>query len=115
LGGAFAHALARQDFQELSALLHEDIELRALTPRRAWTPENHSQALEVLQRWFGDCEIEQVVCLDTDAFADCQRVAYRFRGHRSDGPFVIEQQVYFCERDGQIDWMRIMCSGFRAP
>jgi hypothetical protein len=24
---------------------------------------------------------------------------------------VIEQQAYFCERAGQIDWMRIMCSG----
>ncbi len=69
----------------------------------------------MLHTWFGDCRIEQVVCLETDAVADRQRVAYRFRGHSSDGPFVIEQQAYFCERDGQIDWMRIMCSGFRAP
>lgn len=99
----------------LGALLHPEIELRALTPRREWAPENHTQVLEVLQTWFGDCEIEQVVCVDTDAFADRQRVAFRFLGHRSDGPFMIEQQVYFCERDGQIDWMRIMCSGFRAP
>jgi hypothetical protein len=75
----------------LGALLHPEIELRALTPRRASAPENHTQVLEVLQTWFGDCEIEQVVCVDTDAFADRQRVAYRFRGHRSDGRFVIEQ------------------------
>ncbi|HEY2656320.1 MAG TPA: hypothetical protein VGI55_11065 [Solirubrobacteraceae bacterium] len=53
--------------------------------------------------------------MDCEAFADRHRLAYRFLGDRPDGAFVIEQQAYFCERAGQIDWMRIMCSGFRAP
>jgi len=26
---------------------------------------------------------------------------------------VVEQQAYFTERDGRIDWMRVLCSGFR--
>jgi hypothetical protein len=50
LGRAFANALARQDFRGLGALLHPEIELRALTPRRAWAPENHTQVLEVGMR-----------------------------------------------------------------
>jgi hypothetical protein len=68
-----------------------------------------------LRLWFsGSRVIEQVIGVEIDAFADRQRVAYRFRGHDADGPFVIEQHAYFSARDGQIDWMRLMCSGFRT-
>jgi hypothetical protein len=115
LGPAFAHALASKDFDQAAAVLHPEIDFRALTPRRTWAPENRGEAVDVLRTWFGNCRIEQVVRLDSDGFADRQRVAYRFQGHRADGPFVIEQQVYFHERGGQTDWMRILCSGFRAP
>ena len=31
----------------------------------------------------------------------------------AEDPFVIEQQIYYTERGGRIDWMRMMCSGFR--
>ena len=114
-GTVFAHALARLDFQTLSALLHPEIEFRALTPRRAWAPEDRGAVIEVLRTWFDGCDIEEIVQFDTDAFAGRRRVAYRFRGQRPEGQFVIEQQVYFTERDRQIDWMRVLCSGFRVP
>jgi hypothetical protein len=32
---------------------------------------------------------------------------------RKDGPFVVEQQAYYEERDGRIGWMRVVCSEFR--
>ena len=37
------------------------------------------------------------------------------RGHNRDGPMIVEQQAHLAERDGLIDWMRIVCSGQRAP
>jgi hypothetical protein len=113
LGRSFAQALARQDHRALGDLLHPAVEFRALTPRRAWAPESHSEVLAVLRTWFGDCDVEQVVRLETDTVADRRHLAYRFRVRRPDGRFLIEQQAYYGERDGQIDWMRIMCSGFR--
>jgi hypothetical protein len=68
----------------------------------------------VLRLWFEDSdELEQVVAIGTDAFADRRRVGYRFEGHNPDGAFVVEQQPYYTERDGRIDWMRVVCSGFR--
>jgi len=30
-----------------------------------------------------------------------------------DGPFIVEQQAYYTERDRRITWMRVLCSGFR--
>jgi hypothetical protein len=69
---------------------------------------------DVLQRWLEDSDhVDEVVAIETDEFADRQRVAYRLRGHNDGGPFVVEQQAYFTERDGRIDWMRVLCSGFR--
>ena len=60
-----------------------------------------------------DDRLEAVESVQTDAFADCERVAYRFRGHNADGPFVVEQQAYYTEREGRMDWVRVLCSGFR--
>jgi hypothetical protein len=35
------------------------------------------------------------------------------RAWKASGSFVVEQQAYYTERDGQITWMRVLCSGFR--
>jgi hypothetical protein len=114
VGEAFAQALARKDFLEVGTLLHQDVDFKALTPGRAWEPANHGEVMETLQMWFGNCEVEDVSRLETDMVSDCHRVAYRFRGQRPKGPFVIEQQAYFTETEGQIDSMRITCTGFQA-
>ena len=38
--------------------------------------------------------------METHAVGDRQHLVYRFSGHDDEAPFVIEQQVYFTERDG---------------
>ena len=45
--------------------------------------------------------------------SDRQSVTYRLRGHNPDGPFVVEQNAFLAERDGAIEWLRVLCSGFR--
>jgi hypothetical protein len=71
----------------------------------------------VLRFWFEDTdEIEALEQLESDAFADRERVGYRFSVRNPDGRFLVEQQAYVGARDGQIGWMRVLCSGFRpAP
>ena len=66
--------------------------------------------------WFGaDDELEELVLMHSDAFADREQVRFRFRGSNRDGPMVVEQQAYLTERDGLIGWMRVVCSGQRPP
>jgi hypothetical protein len=37
------------------------------------------------------------------------------QGRQPDGVFLVEQQAYFeVDDDDRINWLRIMCSGFRA-
>lgn len=115
IGRAFASAIARLDFGELGALLHPDVDFRALTPRRTWEPGDHEAAVEVLRTWWGDCRIDGIERVDTSTVGDREHVAYRFTGQDEGGPFVVEQQAYYTEQDGRIVWMRVLCSGFRTP
>lgn len=115
LGATFARALAAKDFDRIAELMDPAIEFRALTPRKNWEAGDPGTVVsEVLRKWFDDSdEIQSLDRLETDGFADRERVGYRFSGTNEDGPFVLEQQAYLSARDGRIVWMRVLCSGYR--
>lgn len=115
LGRAFAEVLGRKEWAGAMALLNQDIDFGALTPRRAWEASSAQAVVDdVLRQWFRDTvEIEEIAAIETDSVADRERVSYRFQGRNEDGPFVLEQQAYYSERDGRIAWMRVLCSGYR--
>lgn len=108
-------ALAAKDFRTIASLLHPQIDFKALTPNRSWEASDPDSVISgVLMQWFEeDDEIEELLSLHTDAFADRERVGYRFSVSNPEGRFVVEQQVYLSGRDGRIEWMRSVCSGFR--
>jgi hypothetical protein len=115
LGASFAESLAAKDFDAIRDLLHPEVDFRGLTPRKDWEASDPDAVIgSVLSTWFEDSdEIEELVQVETDAFADRERVAYRFRVRNPEGVFLVEQQVYLSERDGRIGWMRTLCSGYR--
>jgi hypothetical protein len=115
LGAEFARALAARDSQRILELFHPEVDFRGLTPNRAWEASDHDELLSVLfGSWFEDKdEIEALEWLESDAFADRERVGYRLSVNNPDGRFLVEQQAYLADRDGQIGWMRVVCSGFR--
>jgi hypothetical protein len=115
LGTSFATALAAKDFDRIRDILHPEVDFRGLTPRRNWEAGDAETVIgSVLRLWFEDSdEIEALESLETGAFADRERVGYRFRVRNPEGLFEVEQQVYIGERDGRIGWMRSVCSGYR--
>jgi hypothetical protein len=115
LGAEFVNAVAAKDQGRILELLHPEIDFRGLTPNRFWEASDPDSVLSVLfTNWFEDTdEIEGVEELDGNSFADRERVGYRFSVTNPDGRFLVEQQAYFSARDGQIDWMRVVCSGLR--
>ncbi len=114
-GAAFAEALAGKDFDRLRTLLAPEVDFRGLTPSRTWEAAGSASVVEgVLQQWFEESDvIEQIEHVETDSFADRERVGYRFAVRNPDGRFLVEQQAYLSSRDGQIEWLRVVCSGFR--
>jgi hypothetical protein len=117
VGRDFAAALAAKDFERVRALLDPAVDFRGLTPRRSWEASSAAEVVGgVLTKWFEESDhVDELLDVEVGAFADRERIAYSFRGHNEDGPFLVEQQAYFTEKDGRIDWLRILCSGFRPP
>lgn len=115
VGQAFVEALGRKDFEALSALFDPEVDFRGLTPSRAWEATGPKALVDdVLSQWFEDSDqIERITPVDTGRIADREHIAYRFEVTNPDGRFIGEQQAYYTERDGRIDWMRVLCSGFR--
>lgn len=114
LGESFARAVAAKDHDRVRELLHPEFDFQAMTPRRVWDAPHPDDFVDILNTWFDDNDhIESLEGIETDAFADRERVGYRLRIRNNDGEHLVEQQAYLSERDGQIGWLRIMCSGYR--
>lgn len=114
LGDAFARAVAAKDHDGVRGMLHPEVDFRAMTPGRFWEASDPEGVIDALGAWFDDGDdIEELLAVDSDAFADRERVGYRLRVRNSDGEHLVEQQAYLARRGAQIGWLRIMCSGFR--
>jgi hypothetical protein len=115
VGVEFARALAAKDSARLAELLHPEVEFRALTPRRNWEANDPEATIAILLgTWFEESDkIEAIEQLESDAFADRERVGYRFSVSNPEGQFLVEQQAYLTEQDGQIGWLRVLCAGYR--
>ncbi len=115
LGANFARALAAKDPAAIRELIHPEIDFRGLTPSRFWEATDRDELISILLgSWFeDDDQIEALESVESDSVADRERVGYRFSVSNRDGRHLVEQQAYLEEREGQIAWMRVVCSGFR--
>lgn len=119
LGHDFAHALAEKDASRLSALFAAELDFRAMTPRKTWEAQDADGVLGIVfGHWFEDDDrIQSLERLETDSFADRERVGYRLSVENPEGRFLLEQQAFLSEGtgagEGKIAWMRVLCSGYR--
>ena len=115
IGEELARAIAAKDAAALRELLRPDVDFTAITPRRHWNAGTPDDVAEIVfGSWFEDKDrIDSVEHVETDAFADRERVGYRFAVTNPEGRFLVEQQAYLEVEDGRIGWMRLVCSGFR--
>ena len=111
----FAKAFAAKDANRIRELVHPEIDFRAITPNRNWEASNKDKLVSMLfDEWLEDSdEVQGIESVESDSFADRERVGYRLAVRCPDGNFLVEQQAYIEERDGTIGWMRVVCSGWR--
>jgi hypothetical protein len=115
LGTDFARAFAAKDGDRIRELVHPEIDFRALTPNQQWQAAGPDEVIEILfGDWLEDTDVvESLESVETDVVVDRERVGYRLSVSNPDGLHLVEQQAYIGSRDGRIDWMRVVCSGFR--
>lgn len=114
-GLRFVEAIGRRDADALTGVLATDVDFKALTPRRFWEASTPDGVLDiVLGHWFAEQDrITEVTSVTEDAVADTSRIGYRFDLELPDGPYVLEQQAYYRSGNDGIEYLRIVCSGFR--
>lgn len=114
LGAEFASALAAKDAVRLGELLHPEIEFRALTPRHQWQADDPEATIAILfGQWFEESdEIRSLEHLEDEGLPDRRRIGYRLDVSNREGHFLVAQQAFLSERDGRIDRLRVLCSGY---
>jgi hypothetical protein len=86
-----------------------------MTPNRIWEADGPEGVEQALRTWLDHPErqVEHIDATEVSDIEDTVRAGWRVRGGGTGGPFVFEQQVYARERDGQVGWLRVMCTGPR--
>lgn len=111
----FVDAILERDFVRARNLLHPEVDFRAMTPSRVWEADGPAGVEEVLRAWFEhpEREVERVAPTEPASIEDTLRVGWSVYGSDANGQFLYEQQAYVREDDGQVVWLRVMCSGPR--
>lgn len=116
VGEAFARALAAGDHDGLRDLLADPIDFEALTPRRHWRATAPRIVVDdiIFGVWFGPADtITELRAVTCGQVADRERVTYRLGVRRGGVDHVVEQHAYFNFDGHRIDWIRMVCSGYR--
>jgi SnoaL-like domain len=108
----FINALKSRAWDDLATCFHEQVRFNALIPPGLRTATDASAATNYLKQWFGDADQLELLSSSVKTIEDRVHIAYRFRAHE-DRWYVVEQHVFCTVRDGHIDRMDLLCSGFR--
>lgn len=113
IGQSFMAALSARDFHQLHDSFQEGVQFRALVPTGIRGGVGAEEAVAWLEHWFGEADEFQVIASTMEQVADRLHVSYRFRVFKNGEWQIVEQQAYCNVRDGLIDVMHLVSSGFR--
>jgi hypothetical protein len=115
VGTGFAEALAQKDFDTLAGLFADDVDFRALTPRKYWEMATPKEIIaDAISVWFNETDdVEALLAVNVRPVAGPRSLlSYQLRVRTPDGPHLVEQQAYFEHSGGRITWMRVLCAGY---
>ena len=108
----FIKALNRQAWDDLAMCFHKEVRFSALIPGGLRTATERAGATNYLKLWFGDADQLLLLSSHVETLGDGLYLRYRFRAHE-DRWYVVEQHAFCTLRDGHIDRIDLLCSGFR--
>jgi hypothetical protein len=111
--GYFVKRLAARDFDGLAACLDPDVRLRAVIPPGPEEHHGRAAAAGRFDDWFADAVSFELVEHRIEPFVDRWLATYRIALDEGDGPRQVEQHL-FCDVGAElIDYIDLLCSGFR--
>jgi hypothetical protein len=112
VGARFLAAICSQEWEHVRSCFAPDVRFRALIPPGLREGEGAAAAAGYLRRWLGDANPLLLLESEVRRMQDRLAIRYRFRA-REDRWYVVEQQMYCDVRDGRIERIDLLCSGFR--
>jgi TusA-related sulfurtransferase len=115
VAGTFVDSLTARDFIGARSVLSDDVRLRMLVPGRLMSDEGGDAAIGWFSSWFVAAEPFQVEASSAEEVEGRAAVTYRFRLHKPDGWYLIEQHLMLdVSAEGRITAIDLLCSGFRS-
>jgi len=113
LGEGWIQAIAEEALDRLEQFCHAGIVSRLLTPHHYDTLNNASDLVAKYRDWFGGYTNFQVVGSRIDLVGERLGISYRFLLQDREDWYTIEQQLYCTLKDGRVEKLHLLCSGFQ--
>ncbi len=112
LGEGWIRAITESAFERLEGFCHPAVASFLLTPKRFQSLDNAADLAAKFRGWFGACVDFRVEASRVGQVGERLAIFYRFRLRDEDGWSTIEQQLYCDLKEGRVDRLHLLCSGF---
>lgn len=112
LGERFLAALDTRDFAAVEKCFHPEAHWRALLGSGLREGTGAAEAAAAFRAVYGDSDHHELLHGDAEPIADRLHLMWRFRVHDEDGWQVNEQHAFCDVRNGRIERLDLLCSGF---
>ena len=113
LGEDWIQAIAAGMPDRLARICHPEIKSGLLLPTRFVTLDTVIDLVAKFRQWFGECTDIQLQASRVAAIGERLGIFYRFLIQEQEDWYTIEQQLYCTLKDGQIEQLHLLCSGFQ--
>jgi hypothetical protein len=113
LGEDWIHAIAQGDLDRLEGLCQHKVNSRLLTPGQFTNLDRVSDLVAKYKDWFDGCTDFQLETSRIDRIGKRLGIFYRFRLRDHGDWYRIEQQLFCTLRDGRVQQLHLLCSGFQ--
>ena len=113
IGEEWIQAVVGKDFRRLAEICLPEVQSRLMTPKRMDTFEAVTDLILKVEKWFGECSSFEIEQSRIAMVGEKLAIFYRLTFEKSGQPITAEQQIYCSLRDGLIDQLNLLCSGFQ--
>jgi TusA-related sulfurtransferase len=113
VGEEWIQAIIEKDFQRLAGICQPDVVSRLMTPKLMLALENVSALTQKVEGWYHDCASIQKEQARVALVGEKPAIFYRLKLEKNGVLSTIEQQLYCSLREGRIDQLSLLCSGFQ--
>lgn len=113
LGEAWIQAIVEGRLDRLEQFCQPDVTSRLLTPKRFINFDKAADLAAKYGDWFGDCADIQMEGSRVERVGQRLGIFYRLLLRKEGDWHRIEQQVYCTLRDGRVEQLHLLCSGFQ--